>query len=68
MAQISIGTLPHEKVLRAIELFGTEVAPTVRKEIERRSTSTPEDRQPAKMRRSASSHRRALLQSSLVTF
>ena len=38
MAQISIGTLAHEKVMRAIELFGTEVAPTVRKEIERRST------------------------------
>jgi alkanesulfonate monooxygenase SsuD/methylene tetrahydromethanopterin reductase-like flavin-dependent oxidoreductase (luciferase family) len=40
MAQISVGMLPHEKVLRAIELFGTEVAPTVRKEIERRSTSS----------------------------
>jgi probable LLM family oxidoreductase len=40
MAQISVGTLPHEKVMRAIELFGTEVAPAVRKEIERRSTSS----------------------------
>ena len=40
MAQISVGTLPHEKVMRAIELFGTEVAPTDRKEIERRSTSS----------------------------
>ena len=39
MAQISVGTLPHEKVMRAIELFGTQVAPSVRKEIERRSTS-----------------------------
>jgi alkanesulfonate monooxygenase SsuD/methylene tetrahydromethanopterin reductase-like flavin-dependent oxidoreductase (luciferase family) len=36
MAQISVGTMPHEKVLRAIELLGTEVAPVVRKEIERR--------------------------------
>jgi alkanesulfonate monooxygenase SsuD/methylene tetrahydromethanopterin reductase-like flavin-dependent oxidoreductase (luciferase family) len=40
MAQISVGTMPHEKVMRAIELFGTEVAPTVREEIGRRSTSS----------------------------
>ena len=40
MAQISVGTLAHEKVMHAIELFGTEVAPAVRKEIERRSTSS----------------------------
>jgi len=38
MAQISVGTLPHEKVMRAIELFGTEVAPAVRKELERRKS------------------------------
>jgi probable LLM family oxidoreductase len=31
MAQISVGTLPHDKVMGAIELFGTEVAPAVRK-------------------------------------
>lgn len=37
MAQISVGTLPHDKVMRAIELFGTEVAPAVRKELARRS-------------------------------
>ena len=30
MLHISVGTLPHEDVLRAIELFGTEVAPLVR--------------------------------------
>ena len=30
MAQISIGTMPHDKVMRAIELFGTEVAHAVR--------------------------------------
>jgi probable LLM family oxidoreductase len=30
MAQISVGTLPHDKVMGAIELFGTEVAPAVR--------------------------------------
>jgi len=31
MAQISVGTLPHDKVMGAIELIGTEVAPAVRK-------------------------------------
>ena len=38
LAQMSVGTLPHEQVLRAIELFGTEVAPAVRAEVERRAT------------------------------
>jgi probable LLM family oxidoreductase len=33
LAQISVGTLPHEQVLHAIELFATEVAPAVRKEL-----------------------------------
>jgi probable LLM family oxidoreductase len=37
MAQISVGTLPHEKAMRAIELFGTDVAPAVRQEISRRT-------------------------------
>ena len=36
MAQISVGTLPHDKAMRAIELFGTEVAPAVRKELAHR--------------------------------
>ena len=36
MAQISVGAMPHDKVMRAIELFGTDVAPTVRKELGRR--------------------------------
>jgi alkanesulfonate monooxygenase SsuD/methylene tetrahydromethanopterin reductase-like flavin-dependent oxidoreductase (luciferase family) len=31
LAQISVGPMPHAKVMRAIELFGTEVAPAVRK-------------------------------------
>jgi hypothetical protein len=31
MLHTSVGTLPHEKVLRSIELFGTEVAPRVKK-------------------------------------
>jgi hypothetical protein len=27
---MSVGTMPHDKVLRSIELFATEVAPAVR--------------------------------------
>ena len=30
LLQMSVGTLPHEDVMRAIELLGTEVAPKVR--------------------------------------
>lgn len=33
MAQMSLGTMPHNKVLRAIELLGTVVAPAVRKHL-----------------------------------
>jgi probable LLM family oxidoreductase len=40
LAQMSVGTMPHEKVMRAIELFGIEVAPAVRKELARRSASS----------------------------
>ena len=36
MAQISVDTMPHDGVMRAIELFGTEVAPAVRKGLGRR--------------------------------
>ena len=36
MAQISVGSMPHADVLRAIELLGTEVAPAVRAELARR--------------------------------
>ena len=32
LAQMSVGTLPHSKMMRSIELFGTEVAPVVRRE------------------------------------
>ncbi len=41
LAQLSIGPMPHDKVMRAIELLGTEVAPVVRKEIERRTVTSP---------------------------
>ena len=33
LGQISVGDLPHDRVLRAIELLGTKVAPVVRAEI-----------------------------------
>lgn len=32
LLQLSVGTLPHPKIMRAIELLGTEVAPVVRRE------------------------------------
>jgi alkanesulfonate monooxygenase SsuD/methylene tetrahydromethanopterin reductase-like flavin-dependent oxidoreductase (luciferase family) len=37
LVQFSVGPLPHDKVMRSIELFGTEVAPAVRKELETRA-------------------------------
>jgi len=37
LAQITVGTLPHDKAMHAIELLGTEVAPSVRKEVARRA-------------------------------
>ena len=36
MVQFSVGTLPHASIMRSIELYGTEVAPVVRREIARR--------------------------------
>ncbi|ASS90669.1 LLM class flavin-dependent oxidoreductase [Aeribacillus pallidus] len=35
LLQLTVGTLPHKKVLRAIELLGTKVAPAVKREIAR---------------------------------
>ena len=37
LAQITVGTLPHDKAMHAIQLLGTEVAPSVRKEVARRA-------------------------------
>jgi len=37
LLQLSVGTIPHDKLLRAIELFGTEVAPALRDELARRA-------------------------------
>jgi alkanesulfonate monooxygenase SsuD/methylene tetrahydromethanopterin reductase-like flavin-dependent oxidoreductase (luciferase family) len=39
LLQISVGTLPHPDVLRAIELLGTAVAPLVREEVARRAAT-----------------------------
>ncbi len=36
IGQMSVGAVAHQDVMRSIELFGTEVAPVVRAEIERR--------------------------------
>jgi probable LLM family oxidoreductase len=36
LMQMSLGTMPHDKVLRSIELLGTKVAPAVRTEIAKR--------------------------------
>jgi probable LLM family oxidoreductase len=34
LIQFSVGTLPHAEVMRSIELFGTEVAPLVRRQLQ----------------------------------
>ena len=39
LLQLSIGTMPHAKVLHAIELLGTKVAPIVRDEIASRESN-----------------------------
>jgi probable LLM family oxidoreductase len=41
LAQISVGAMPHAKVMRAIELLGTEVAPAVRKALGRAPAASP---------------------------
>ena len=40
LLQLSVGTMPHDKVMRAIELLGTEVAPVVRKELSSRASTS----------------------------
>jgi probable LLM family oxidoreductase len=37
LLQFSVGTMPHEQIMRSIELFGTEVAPLIRAEVARRA-------------------------------
>ena len=33
LLQMAIGTMPHDKLMKAIELYGTKVAPIVRRRI-----------------------------------
>ncbi len=37
LLMLGVGTMPHDQVMHAIELFGTKVAPVVRSEIARRN-------------------------------
>jgi len=41
LMQFIVGSLPHPQVMRAIELFGSEVAPVVRGEIARKTAAGP---------------------------
>jgi probable LLM family oxidoreductase len=40
LLQLDVGAMPHADTMRAIELFGTEVAPVVRAEVARRTAAT----------------------------
>lgn len=44
LAQMSVGTLPHPQIMRSIELFGTRVAPVIRKSIVSKAGLPQEDR------------------------
>jgi alkanesulfonate monooxygenase SsuD/methylene tetrahydromethanopterin reductase-like flavin-dependent oxidoreductase (luciferase family) len=44
LAQLGVGTMPHAKVMYAIELLGTKVAPVVRKEVAERTSSAHAER------------------------
>ena len=39
LIQFTVGSLPHEQTLKAIDLFGTKVAPIVREEVSRRASA-----------------------------
>jgi len=39
LVQFTVGSMPHDKIMHSIELFGTKVAPVVREEIARRTAS-----------------------------
>jgi probable LLM family oxidoreductase len=41
LLQFGVGALPHDKLMRSIELLGTEVAPAVRSELARRTAAAP---------------------------
>jgi probable LLM family oxidoreductase len=50
LLQMTVGSMPHAQVLRSIELFGTEVAPAVRKELGgvTRPAASPREPSPAR--------------------
>jgi probable LLM family oxidoreductase len=39
LMQMTVGTMSHDRIMRSIELFATEVAPVVREEVARRKAS-----------------------------
>jgi probable LLM family oxidoreductase len=41
LLQMAIGTMPHAKIMKAIELYGTKVAPIVRKETAKAAPAAP---------------------------
>jgi probable LLM family oxidoreductase len=43
LLQMSLGLMPHDRILRAIELFGTKVAPAVRSALRRPATASAQD-------------------------
>jgi alkanesulfonate monooxygenase SsuD/methylene tetrahydromethanopterin reductase-like flavin-dependent oxidoreductase (luciferase family) len=43
LLQFGVGALPHDKMMRSIELLGSEVAPAVRAELARRPAGTTVD-------------------------
>ncbi len=43
LLQFGVGALPHDKMMRSIELLGAEVAPAVRAELSRRSAASVAD-------------------------
>jgi probable LLM family oxidoreductase len=40
LIQFTVGTLPHATVMRSIELYGTQVAPVIRKEVASRNAAS----------------------------
>ena len=47
LIQFTVGTLPHAVVMRSIELYGTKVAPAVRKKVASRTNALQENRHTA---------------------
>ncbi len=43
LLQFTVGPMPHASVMRSIELFGTEVAPVIRRETASRSPAFSPD-------------------------